>query len=409
VATSAARAGSAHVGYVLRRFPCLSEAWIAEEMIELERQGVRLTIFAMVRPDEPATHGFLDELEARVIYLPRRPRYEPLRVCRALFRTLRQDRNAWMRAARASREHRQLFGRRRLLLATVLHDELRRAGIDHVHIHFANKAARLASLVRRMGGPSYSVTTHAKDIWHRKVRTEDLREVLGKASFVATVSEENRRHLAAALGRPGDVHVVSSSADLSRLGQPRRKQPESGAVVAVTRFVPKKGLNDLIEACGILAHRSLPVRLELVGDGPLRPELEALATRVGVDVAFRGALPREEVLECYRRAAVFCLPCVVAPDGDRDGLPSAVLEAMALGVPVVTTDVNGLSEAVLDGETGLTVPQHAPAAVADALAHVLSDRLLATRLAGAARRHVEERFSRERNAARLRSLFPVNA
>jgi glycosyltransferase involved in cell wall biosynthesis len=407
--TSAARAGSAHVGYVLWRFPCLSEAWIAEEMIELERQGVRLTIFAMVRPDEAATHGFLDELEARVIYLPRRPKNAPLRVLRALFRALRQDRHAWLRAARASRDYRQLFGRRRLLLATVLHDELRRAGIDHVHVHFANKAARLASLVRRMGGPSYSVTTHANDIWHRKVRAEDLRAILGGAAFVATVTEENRRHLAETLRRPGDVHVVSSSADLSRLGQPRRKQPKSGPVLAVTRFVPKKGLNDLIEACAILAQRSLPVRLELVGDGPLRRELEALAAQVGADVAFGGALPRKEVLECYRRAAVFCLPCVVAPDGDRDGLPSAVLEAMALGVPVVTTDVNGLPEAVIDGETGLTVPQHAPAQVADALARVLSDQVLATRLAGAARRHVEEHFSRERNAARLRSLFPVNA
>jgi colanic acid/amylovoran biosynthesis glycosyltransferase len=330
-------------------------------------------------------------------------------VWRALLRALREDRHAWLRAARVSREHRELFGRRRLLQATVLHDELRRAGIDHVHIHFANKAARLASLVRRMGGPSYSVTTHAKDIWHRKVRAEDLREILGDASFVATVSEENRRHLAATLGRPDDVHVVSSSADLSRLGQPRRKQPESGPVLAVTRLVPKKGLADLIEACAILARRSLPVRLELIGDGPLRTQLEALAAQVGAEVAFRGPLPREQVLKSYRRAAVFCLPCVVAPDGDRDGLPSAVLEAMALGVPVVTTDVNGLSEAVLDGETGLTVPQHAPTELADALTRVLSDRLLAARLAGAARRHVEGRFSRAQNAARLLSLFPVDA
>jgi colanic acid/amylovoran biosynthesis glycosyltransferase len=408
-AEPAARARFAHVGYLLKRFPCLSEAWIAEEMIELERQGVRLTIFAMGRPDEPATHGFLDELKARVIYLPRRPKGERWRVCRALFRTLRRDRRAWVRAARASRDHPELFGRRRLLLATVLHDELRRAGVDHVHIHFANKAARLGSLVRRMGGPSYSVTTHAKDIWHQKVRAADLREILGDASFVATVSEENRRHLAATLGRPGDVHVVSSSADLSRLGQPRRKQPESGPVLAVTRLVPKKGLNDLIEACAILAERSLPVRLEIVGDGPLRSELEGLAARVGADVAFRGALPREQVLECYRRAAVFCLPCVVAPDGDRDGLPSAVLEAMALGVPVVTTDVNGLSEAVLDGETGVTVPQHAPPELADALARVLLNQPLGASLAGAARAHVERSFSRERNAARLRSLFPVDA
>ena len=154
------------------------------------------------------------------------------------------------------------------------------------------------------------------------------------------------------------------------------------------------------------ARADVPVRLEIAGDGPLRAELAASASAAGLGEVLRGALPHEQVRELFRRATVFCLPCVVASSGDRDGLPTSVLEAMALGVPVVTTDVNGLSETVIDGETGLTVPEHDPAALADALERVLGDPALAARLSDQARAHVEQGFSLEQSVKILRSLFP---
>jgi len=126
----------------------------------------------------------------------------------------------------------------------------------------------------------------------------------------------------------------------------------------------------------------------------------------GLGEVLRGALPHEQVRELFRRASVFCLPCVVASSGDRDGLPTSVLEAMALGVPVVTTDVNGLTETVIDGETGLIVPEHDPAALADALERILADPALATTLSQNARVHVEQGFSLEQSVTILRSLFP---
>jgi colanic acid/amylovoran biosynthesis glycosyltransferase len=398
--------GGRRLGYVLKRFPRISETFVAAELIELERQGEQVTVFAISRPDEPFVHRFLGELRATVVYLPHRPLREPVRVGRALVSVLQASPRGWLRAAAAALSTpRQVLAWRRLLQATVLREELARAGIDHVHAHFATAAARLANLAHLMDGPAYSVTTHAKDIYHRQARPRRLRRKLAEAAFVATVSEANRTHLAAALDGRGRVEVVPNSADLRRLGSPNGLPREPGSILAVARLVEKKGLEDLIEACGLLASRGTAARLEIVGDGPLRARLGRASERAGADVVFRGPLPQEHVLPLYRFASVVCLPCVVVSTGDRDGLPTSLLEAMALGAPVVSTPVGGIPELVLHEQTGLLVPERDPEALAHALERLLADRGLAAALAARGRTHVEEHFSLERNVARLRTLF----
>jgi glycosyltransferase involved in cell wall biosynthesis len=398
-----------HLAYVLKRFPRISETFVAAELIELERQGERVTVFAVSRPDEAFTHGFLDELKAEVVYLPHRAIRQPIRVAKAVGHAIVRDRSRWFRAAAVALRRPSLSACRLVLQATVLRDEMLRADIDHAHAHFATSAADLANLCWRMGGPTYSVTAHAKDIYHEQVRRDDLRRKLGGALFVATVSEGNRTHLNGVLNGFERVHVVPNSVDLRRLGRPPKRLPEPGLVVSVARLVEKKGLPDLVEACGILERRGAHVRLEIAGTGPLLGELESKAAGARLTAMFLGALPHEQVRALYERASVFCLPCVVASTGDRDGLPTSVLEAMALGVPVVTTGVNGLTETVIDGVTGLIVPEHDPPALADALARLLADTALASRLAEQGRRHVEQGFALERSVSILRSLFPAAA
>jgi colanic acid/amylovoran biosynthesis glycosyltransferase len=398
-----------HLGYVLKRFPRISETFVAAELIELERQHERVTIFALSRPEEPFTHAFLAELRARVVYLPHRPLWQPARVLRALVHVWRASPRGWLRAAAVSLFPPRLAGWRRLLQATVLREELERAGIDHVHAHFATSAARLANLTSRMGGPSYSVTAHAKDIYHGDIREDRLRDKLLNATFVATVSRENATYLSSLLDGRGRLRVVHNAVDLRRIGEPDANGREPDVVLTVARLIEKKGVGDLVTACGVLTRRGVPVRLDVVGDGPLRGELEAAAERHGVRAVFHGVAPYERVLDLYRRATVYCLPCVVAASGDRDGLPTSVLEAMALGLPVVTTSLNGLAEAVVDEQTGLVVPGRDPQALADALERVLADPELRSRLAQEARRHVEAHFSLERSVALLRSLFPEAA
>jgi glycosyltransferase involved in cell wall biosynthesis len=394
------------LGYVLKRFPRISETFVAAEVLELERQGEHVTIFAISRPDEPFEHAFLGRLRARVVYLPHRPLRQPARVLRSLASAWRRSPRAWLRAARiALWTPRQVLAWRRLLQATVLCRELERREIDHAHAHFATAAARLANLAHVMGGPPYSVTAHAKDIYHRQARPRRLRQKLGDAEFVATVSEANRDFLTSVLDVSSRVEVVRNAADLRRLGTPNGEPRDPDLVLSVARLVEKKGLDDLVEACRILHERGRAVRLEIVGDGPLREWLEAGAMEAGIGAVFHGALPQEAVLPLYRRAAVVCLPCVVVSTGDRDGLPTSLLEAMALGAPVVSTSVGGIGELVLHGETGLTVPERDPVALADALERLLADPELAAALADRARAHVEERFSLERSVSGLRTLF----
>jgi colanic acid/amylovoran biosynthesis glycosyltransferase len=403
------------LGYVLKRFPRISETFIAAELIELERQGESVTVFAISRPKEPFQHGFLEELEAPVVYLARRPLRQPLRVLRATRRALRLDARRWLEAARACVWPPRRKGLRRLLQATVLWDEMDRAGIDHAHAHFATAASRLANLAWRMGGPSYSVTTHAKDIYHREVRPDHLRDKLAPARFVTTVSRANREHLDSLLGLDGRLRVIPNSVDPRRLGPPRRGAGEPGLVLTVARLIEKKGIRDLVDACGILRERrassglELDVHLEVVGEGPLRSALEKRARGLEIDARFLGPRRQEELLDTYRRASVFCLPCTVASTGDRDGLPTSVLEAMTLGVPVIVTPVSGLAEAVIDERTGLVVPERDPHALAQAIERLLSDTELAERLAAEARRHVERHFDLERSVSELRSLFPEAA
>ena len=403
------KAPPTHLGYVLKRFPRISETFVAAELLELRRQGERVTVFALSRPEEPFSHRFLSELDVPVVYLPRRPMSEPLRVGRALAVSVARRPAGFASAAASALRPPTPRRWRRLLQATVLVDELRRAEVDHVHAHFASTAARLANLAWRMGGPPYSVTAHAKDIYHCDVRRSRLADTLAGARFVATVSQANVRHLDGVLGGRSSVTLVPNAVDVSRIPPPADRRPEPGLVLAVARLVEKKGLDVLIRACGELVRRRVPVHLEVVGDGPLRADLEALAAAEGVDARFRGAMDHDDVLSAYRRAAVFALPCVIASTGDRDGLPTSVLEAMAAGVPVVTTDVNGLAEAVVHERTGLTVPERDPLALAAALERLLKDEAVAADLGRQGRLHVLERFSLGASTARLRELFAGTA
>jgi glycosyltransferase involved in cell wall biosynthesis len=256
-----------------------------------------------------------------------------------------------------------------------------------------------------MGGPTYSVTAHAKDIYHRQVRLDRLRDKLAAAAFVATVSRANCEYLDALLAGRARLHVVPNAVDLRRLDRVGERPRERNLVLSVARLIEKKGLQDLVRASGLLAERGVRHRLLVVGDGPLRNALEETAAQVGSPATFPGVMPHEEILDLYRRAEAFCLPSVVASTGDRDGLPTSVLEAMALGVPVVTTGVNGLGELVVHERTGLVVPERDPIALAAALHRLLVDRSLAGHLASEGRVLVERSFSLEQSVSALRSLL----
>ena len=390
------------VAYVLKMYPRFSETFVLNELLELERQGVYLHVFSLKRPNDGIAHADVRQVRARVTYVPESLpalvwaqrallRRRPLRLLRILLRAVRKRRFE-------SAKHVLQAG---ALAPTVLED-----GFDHVHAHFASAATSVALHASRLTDVPYSLTAHAKDIFLDSVRPSDLARKLGSARFAVTVSDFNAQYLRP-LANGTRIVRIYNGLDLERFtrnGAPRDRPP---LVLGLGRLIEKKGFADLVRACAILAADATDFRCAIIGKGPLADELQELVDRLGVAdrVSLLGPLPREGLLRLYPRASVFAAPCVVGADGNRDGLPTVLIEAMALGVPVVATPVTGIPELVEHEVTGLLVPERDPAALAAAIRRLLTDDQLVQRLTAAARARVEDRFDLERNVAELRRLF----
>jgi glycosyltransferase involved in cell wall biosynthesis len=293
-----------------------------------------------------------------------------------------------------------------LLKAALVARRLEAMGVGHVHAHWATHPALAAWTVRALTGLPYSFTAHAHDLY---VDRAMLREKVRDAAFVVTISEFNRRLLEEVCGPDarGKVHVVRCGVDLRAFAPAPRRAPPVPTFACVASLRPYKGHAVLLEAAALLRARGLALRVLLVGDGPLRGDLEARVARLGIGdtVTFRGALAHEEIPEILASATAAVLPSVTQADGQMEGIPVALMEAMAAGVPVVSTRLSGIPELVRDGEGGLLVPERDPEALAAAMARLAADPALAARLAAGARRVVERDFDRARNVARLEALL----
>jgi colanic acid/amylovoran biosynthesis glycosyltransferase len=245
---------------------------------------------------------------------------------------------------------------------------LRGQPLDRLHAHFIDRAATVALVVSRLLRLPYSVTAHANDIYTKKVL---LYEKLSEASFVVTVSQFNKSYLLDTYPglNPDKVHVLHPWVDVSRF-QPPPTRPIHDAlrILSVGRLVEKKGHQYLIEACHLLQTRGVDFECRIIGDGPLKSELQAEIERYQLEayVHLLGAQPQSEVLTNLEWCNVFVLACVIAKDGDRDGMPVSLAEAMAMAVPVVSCQIVGIDELVRPG-TGLLVPPHDAGALAEAL------------------------------------------
>ena len=387
------------VGYVAKVFPRLSETFIVTELLAQERAGIDVEIFSLRASDDQGSHGAHARLRAPVTYLVDRD----LTLGRLLDEVIaargRGDVDAMLRAARDlhPREVAQA-----LELARLVHER----GIDHLHVHFAGVAATVTRLAAGLAGVTYSLTAHAKDIFHKEVDRVHLAELLSDASAVISVSDFNVAHLRREVPEAASrIHRVYNGIELEEFPftSPADRPPR---ILGVGRFVEKKGFGDLIDACAVLRRSGHRFECRLVGQGALEQDLRRRVIRHGLEdvVTFAGPASQEDVRAEMTAAAVVAAPCVVGADGNRDGLPAVVLEAMALGTPVVATPVTGIPEVLRHGRTGLHVPQRAPAQLAAALARLLHDDDLRVALADRARRLIEQRFDVDHNVADWRAV-----
>ena len=395
------RDGPLRVGYVVKRYPRYSETFVVAEIAAHEAAGLEVEIFSLYPPNDTHFQDAIARVRAPVCYLPSQG-LKAVDLWAALEDAAATLPGMWgeLEAARGEEAV-------SVCQAAVLASEVRRRAIDHLHAHFASAPATVSRLASRLAKVPYTFTAHAKDIFHESVRPEDLRRKLAEAAAVVTVSGYNWDHLRRTYGAAAArLYHVYNGLDLDqfRYESPAERPPR---IAAVGRLIEKKGFADLVDACAILRDRGIAFRCEIIGTGPLELALQELVQQRSLEglVQLLGPRPRCEVIEHIRSAAVLAAPCVVGSDGDRDGLPTVLLEAMALGTPCVATDVTAIPELLNPGEAGLVVPEHDPPALAVALERLLTDPTLRERAATHARRRMEADFDIRRTAAQLRAIF----
>lgn len=389
------------IGYVVKRYPRYSETFIVNEILAHEAAGLAIEIFALRPPNDTHFQDAIARVRSPVNYLPFGvPKTSHFWA--ELVNTSEEMPDLWT-ALKTAQSETVLDVYQAITLAR----EVRSKDINHLHAHFATMSTTVARLAARIAGIPYSFTAHAKDIFHENVVPEDLQQKINDAAAVITVSDFNIDYLHTTFDPPaGRIHRIYNGLDTEQF---HYKVPDNRLpmVVSVGRLVEKKGFNDLIDACAILAGRGRPFRCQIIGTGPLETELRVQIERLGLQslVELMGPLPRVELIETIQQAAVFAAPCVVTNDADRDGLPTVLLEAMALGTPCVSTDVTGIPEVLYDEKTGLMVSQRDPEGLANAIERLFIDPKLRMELAGGARQLIEAEFDIHQNSISIRDIF----
>ncbi len=413
---AAESAAPRRLAYIMKRYPRLSETFILNEICAMERLGEQLEIFSLLPPEPPPHHPMVAEVGAALTHLPQPWRAKIAALLRGHVSAARAApagyARALMHAARISATSpAPLSVWRQFLRAGFFAAAARARGVTHVHAHFANAPAAVAHLVSLMTGLPFSFTTHAKDLYLTPPRLIAGR--VRAARFVTTCTAYNVAHLRGMLPHAdhAKLNLVYHGIDLTRLRYrvPPYAFAEPGSrplILCVARLVAKKGLDDLIAACALLAAQGRRFVCRIVGAGPLHAALAAdIAARgLGDSVSLLGAMAHDRLVELFRAADLFALAPRIAADGDRDGIPNVFAEAMATGVPVVASDVSGIPEMVAHERTGLLVPPNDPAALAAAMARLLDEPLLGRRLAAAARGQLEQCFDCWQNTRALRGL-----
>ena len=396
------------IGYVVSTWPRLSQTFVLNEILALEQRGLSVRVFSIKDPGGEPTHAKLAKVRAPVTYLSFRRRRGTILI--ANVRIARDLPGRYFRTLLRALRYRQRAVVRCFFQAGYLADLVRRSPVTHLHAHFATAPTLVAMFTHELVRVPYTFTAHARDIFV-DTEAELLRAEMERAQAVITVSEYNRRYLLSRISPDsnGKVRCVYNGLDLTEFSfrWPPASDPGPPVILSVARLVEKKGLGDLILAAGILQEQGQCFRIQIIGDGPLRQALENQVAERGLNdrVTLMGAQPHEQVRLAYGHASVFVLPCVVAADGDRDGLPSVLLEAMGSGVPVVSTPVSGIPELIESERDGLLVPPNDPARLAEALDRLLTSAELRERLGRAARAKIEGLFSLDRSATQLLALF----
>jgi len=389
------------VAYLFERFPSFGQTFCYREVVELERQGMAVQVYSIRRPANEPEQNWDKQIVDRVHYLPDE-------------KTLVAEVDGALREKAVSSEVRdavQQWGRQsdflRLYQAIYIGIRMQRDGVQHLHAHFAGMAARTAYWVRQFFAIPYSFTAHANDIFAPRDFVVSLPKLVEAAAAIVTVSDYSAGDLKARFPESAaKVHRIYNGVNFSRFHPP---DPGSGtpAIVSIGRLIEKKGFADLINACALLTSRRRGFVCEIIGEGPLEETLRAQIASADVEACVRLVGPQTQAQIALRlaHATIFVLPCTREADGGMDNLPTVIMEAMAAGLPVISTPLGGIPEMVEHDVNGELVPERDPAAICAAMERLISDPQRARGLGDKGRQIAREKFSIETSARALIELF----
>jgi glycosyltransferase involved in cell wall biosynthesis len=391
----------ARFAYLFERFPSFGQTFCYREVAELDRQDIVPPIFSIRNPKDEPPQDWDTRIVERVHYLP--------------------DEKELLEEVRSAAKKRKVgtdmvaaldeWGRRtdflRLYQAIYVGLRLQKMGIDHVHAHFAGMAARTAFWINKLLPITFSFTAHANDIFSPKQFEIGLDKLVDTARAIITETDYAARFLRERFSYRADrIHRIYNGLDLADFARADFSS-RPPLIIAVGRLIPKKGFGDLIHACAMLVERGKSFRCEIFGEGPLKNELhtQIVELRLQNNVVLTGAKPQTELRRQLASANVFVLPSIIDPDGGMDNLPTVIMEAMATGLPVVSTNIGGIPEMVIENETGFLVQPGDTSAMANAIETVINDPSLAQRLGQFGYERARALFSIEKNVRELCALI----
>jgi glycosyltransferase involved in cell wall biosynthesis len=425
----------AEIGYVLKGYARTSETFITNEIAMLEGRRLRLTIFSFLELAGQRLHAAVDAIQAPVHYLPQltvlgeihfikwlalnAPQFSrshwrvffahPLSYLKTLFEafclSFKHHEGSW-------RQPRLAFVKEFLQAGFIADGVLGSGRIRHLHAHFCHTSTTVAMFASQLCGLPFSFTAHAKDIYVADLNPGDLLSVkMRRAKFVVTCTAANKAHLEAIGAGRTPVHLVYHGLNPRQFAPPAPSEIEARAtplILSVGRLVEKKGFTYLVEACRLLKDRGYKFQCQIVGGAGAYAEQVRSAIKsseLEETILLRDAVTQEELQRIYEQATIFVLPCQITGNGDRDGIPNVLAEAMAMGLPVISTNISGIPELVDHRVNGLLVSQRDAAALAEAIAELLDRPELRCQLGEAARERICRWFDAEEKIAPLQHLF----
>lgn len=390
-----------HLAYVVKRYPRYSETFIVNEILAHERAGDKVRIYALLPPQDTHFQDIIAKVDAPVAYLSSKAERAS-----TFWELQKRAAEVYPKLWQVLGEHSKASARE-ITQALELALHLHKHKVDHIHAHFATTATTVAQIAAQLCQVPSSFTAHAKDIFHQDNDFTQLKKKFDATQFAITVSEFNRHYLIENLGVDSrKLFRIYNGLDLESFPTtPYDERPRE--IIAVGRLVEKKGFDDLIRACAILRDQDVVFRCEIIGSGDQKGLLNSLIEQYDLHqhVQLSGPMPQGQVKHKLSNAAVFVAPCVVGHDNNQDGLPTVLVESMALGTPCISTDVTGIPEVIQDNNTGLMVPQRNPDDLAKAISRILDEPELGQRLAANARRQIDEYFNIDINTQALRHYF----